>query len=119
MYSNVPTWTVCLSQDALEALGREDAACLQEQLKSFLRSRFKPNLKVMCANLCCVWSCQDALEALGEEDAACLQEQLKGGAPAKLTAAEGQVFEVTPAMVDISRVQKKLAGRCGAAQGPK
>lgn len=61
--------------------------------------------------------CQDALEALGEEDAACLQEQLKGGAPAKLTAAEGRVFEVTPAMVDISRVQKKVAGRCGAAQG--
>ena len=59
-----------------------------------------------------VCSCQDALEALGEEDAACLQEQLKGGAPAKLTAAEGQVFEVTPAMVDISRVQKKVAGRC-------
>ena len=62
---------------------------------------------------------QEALEALGEEDAACLQEQLKGGAPAKLTAAEGQVFEVTPAMVDISRVQKKLAGRCGAAQAPQ
>ena len=56
--------------------------------------------------------CQDALEALGEEDAACLQGQLKGGAPAKLAAAEGRVFEVTPAMVDISRVQKKVAGRC-------
>ncbi|KAK9827950.1 hypothetical protein WJX81_000021 [Elliptochloris bilobata] len=53
---------------------------------------------------------QDALEALGEEDAACLQDQLKSG-PAKLTAAEGQVFEVTPAMVDVSRVQRKLAGR--------
>ena len=60
--------------------------------------------------------CQDALEALGEEDAACLQERLRGGAPAKLAAAEGQVFEVTPAMVDISRVQKKVAGRCVSAR---
>ena len=55
---------------------------------------------------------QDALEALGEEDAVCLQEQLAGGGAGKLQGGEGQVFEVTPAMVEINRVQKKVAGRC-------
>ena len=101
-------------------------ARLQEQLSNDCKSRRLlyciwqlHTLVYMYLLKCAACSCQDALEALGEEDAACLQEQLKGGAPAKLTAAEGQVFEVTPAMVDISRVQKKLAGRCGTAQGPE
>lgn len=52
------------------------------------------------------------MEALGEEDAVCLQEQLAGGGAGKLQGGEGQAFEVTPAMVEINRVQKKVAGRC-------
>lgn len=42
----------------------------------------------------------------------CLQEQLAGGGAGKLQGGEGQAIEVTPAMVEINRVQKKVAGRC-------
>jgi len=61
---------------------------------------------------------QDALEALGEEDAACLQAELAAGGPGKVTGAEGQAFEVTPAMVDISRAQKRVSGRRASRAAP-
>jgi len=52
----------------------------------------------------------DALEALPEDEADCLRKTLESGKSGSVSAG-GQSYDVTPAMVEIKRVKKKLAGR--------
>ncbi|KAK9823739.1 hypothetical protein WJX72_005053 [[Myrmecia] bisecta] len=53
---------------------------------------------------------QEALEQLGEDDALCLKADLEAGKAATVTV-EGHAWPITPAMVKIDKVEKKVSSR--------